>query len=49
MGGGEGKKDGRQCSWQRARRVSEGGKEGKLLQGVMGEDSKRLAYGEVLK
>lgn len=32
--GGERKKEGRQCPWQRARGVGEGGREGKLLQGV---------------
>lgn len=34
LGGGERKKEGRQCPWQRARGVGEGGREGKLLQGV---------------
>lgn len=45
----KGKKEGRQCPWQRARRVGERGREGKLLQGVREEDSERLAYWEVLE
>lgn len=33
----------------KGRRVGEGGREGKLLQGVMEDNSERLAYREVLE
>ena len=45
----KGRKQARPCPWQRARRVGERRRAGKLLQGVREDDSERLAYGEVLE
>lgn len=45
----EKEKRGKAMLLAKGKKVGEGGREGKLLQGVIEEDSKRLAYGEALK